>query len=170
MKQKDNDADISIQGNFYLTFYILTQALSSDDLENKPFSGTIANIIHLVLNYLYCLLMIIQFIIALGNRPQGSKWAYTLSMIFFGLVMGYMMFATVWITVVGVTAAIEDSHGSITAMLGQELFRNIIVSVCATYVMYFVASFMFMDPWHMFTSFVQYVSSWFWINELYDLP
>ncbi|KAL1931482.1 hypothetical protein VTP01DRAFT_9625 [Rhizomucor pusillus] len=144
-------------GNFYLTFFILTQALGQDELNPKPFSAEIANLLHMILNYVYVLLMIVQFIIALGNRPQGSKWLYTGSMVFFALLMGYMMFATVWITVVGVNTAIEDSHGSITAMLGQEMFRNIIVSVCATYVMYFVASFMFLDPWHMFTSFIQYI-------------
>lgn len=125
--------------------------MGQDELNPKPFSAEIANLLHMILNYVYVLLMIVQFIIALGNRPQGSKWLYTGSMVFFALLMGYMMFATVWITVVGVNTAIEDSHGSITAMLGQEMFRNIIVSVCATYVMYFVASFMFLDPWHMFT-------------------
>ncbi|KAI7874287.1 chitin synthase 1 [Lichtheimia hyalospora FSU 10163] len=144
-------------GNFYLTFYILTKALGADTLDPKPFSSDIANILHTVLNYIYGLLMIVQFVIALGNRPQGSKWLYTGSMVFFALLMGYMLFATVWITIVGITSAIEDSDGSFTSMMGGELFRNIVVSVCATYVMYFVASFLFLDPWHMFTSFVQYI-------------
>ena len=95
--------------------------------------------------------MIVQFIIALGNRPQGSKFLYTASMVFFALLMGYMLFVTVWITIVGITAVVEDTDASFTAMMGQSRFRNIVVSVCAPYVMYFVASFMFLDPWHMFT-------------------
>ncbi|KAI9248781.1 chitin synthase 1 [Phascolomyces articulosus] len=144
-------------GNFYLTFYILTKALGADSLDPKPFSGDIANYLHIGLNYAYCLLMIVQFIIALGNRPQGSKFLYTASMVFFALLMGYMLFVTVWITVVGITAVVEDTDASFTAMMGQSLFRNIVVSVCATYVMYFVASFLFLDPWHMFTSFLQYI-------------
>ncbi|KAI8150386.1 chitin synthase 1 [Fennellomyces sp. T-0311] len=144
-------------GNFYLTFYILTKALSAEYLDPKPFSGDIANYLHIGLNYVYCLLMLVQFIISLGNRPQGSKLLYTGSMIFFALLMGYMLFVTVWITVVGVTTVIEDTDASFTAMMGQDLFRNIVISVCATYVMYFVASFMFLDPWHMFTSFIQYI-------------
>lgn len=142
---------VILQGNFYLTFYILTKALGADTLDPQPFSPDIANILHTVLNYIYGLLMIVQFVIALGNRPQGSKWLYTGSMVFFALLMGYMLFATVWITIVGITSAIEDSDGSFTSMMGGELFRNIVVSVCATYVMYFVASFLFLDPWHMFT-------------------
>ncbi|KAI8061733.1 putative chitin synthase division I [Gongronella butleri] len=52
--------------------------------------------------------------------------------------MGYLLFCTGWITY-------------------QSTFRNILVSVCSTYVMYFLASIMFLDPWHMFTSLLQYV-------------
>ncbi|KAI9322292.1 chitin synthase 1 [Dichotomocladium elegans] len=144
-------------GNFYLTFYILTTALSSDSLDPKPFSSNIAGILHTVLNYVYCLLMIIVFIISLGNRPQGSKFLYTGSMVFFALLMGYMLFATVWITYVSVEDVLTATKEDILAMFRQELFRNIVISVCATYVMYFVASFLFLDPWHMFTSFIQYI-------------
>ncbi|KAI8069868.1 chitin synthase 2 [Gongronella butleri] len=144
-------------GNFYLTFFILTQALGSDNLKEKPFPAEVANVLHLVLNYIYEVLLIVQFIMALGNRPQGSKWAYIISMVFFALLMIYMIFATVWITVKSVEEVVQDANGNIVSMLSQSTFRNIIISVCATYVMYFVASFLFLDPWHMFTSFIQYI-------------
>ncbi|KAI8979668.1 chitin synthase 2 [Mycotypha africana] len=148
-------------GNFYLTFFILTKALiPSDDptsINNAPFSYNAANILHTVLNYIYILLIVIQFIMAMGNRPQGSRIAYTLCMVFFALLMIYMMFAAIWITVVGVTTIVEESNGDFMAMLGQSAFRNIIISLCATYVMYFVSSFLFLDPWHMFTSSLQYI-------------
>ncbi|CAO0802047.1 unnamed protein product [Mucor circinelloides] len=149
-------------GNFYLTFFILTRALAPAEdgqpgLTNAPFSANVANLLHNILNYIYIILLVIQFIIALGNRPQGSKIAYTGSMVFFALLMIYMMFAAIWITVVGVTTIVEDSDGQFIAMLGQSTFRNIIISLCSTYVMYFVASFLFLDPWHMFTSFIQYI-------------
>src|SRR5262249_12417028 len=32
-----------------------------------------------------------------------------------------------------------------------------IVSMASTYLLYFVVSFLFLDPWHMFTSFIQYL-------------
>ncbi|CAO3637942.1 unnamed protein product [Cunninghamella blakesleeana] len=144
-------------GNFYLTFYILTQALASPNLLEKPYSEQVGGIIHTVLNYIYVLLLIVQFIIALGNRPQGSKWAYIISMVFFAFLMIYMLFATIWITVKSVSAIIQDSDGNVIHMLEQSTFRNIIVSLAATYVMYFVASFLFLDPWHMFSSFIQYI-------------
>ncbi|KAI8636718.1 chitin synthase 2 [Parasitella parasitica] len=144
-------------GNFYLTFFILTNALASDGLDPKPFSANIANIVHTVLNYIYVMLLIIQFIMALGNRPQGSRIAYTFCMGFFALLMVYMMFATIWITVVGIQAIAEDGGNSIAVMLGETTFRNIIISLCSTYVLYLVSSALFLDPWHMFTSFLQYI-------------
>lgn len=135
----------------------MTVALASDSLVEKPFPAEVGRLLHLILNYIYVLLIIVQFIIALGNRPQGSKWAYIISMVFFGFLMVYMMFATIWITVKSVETIVEGADGNVVQMLEQSTFRNIIISVCATYAMYFVASFLFLDPWHMFSSFLQYI-------------
>ena len=148
-------------GNFYLTFFILTKALGhgvdGSTLADPPFSPDTGETLHTIFNYIYIILIVIQFIMALGNRPQGSKIAYTSSMVFFAILMVYMMFAAIWITVVGVKTVVETSGGQFIEMLEQSAFRNIIISLCATYVMYFVSSFMFLDPWHMFTSFIQYI-------------
>lgn len=135
----------------------MTQALAVEELEPKPFPSETALIIHSVLNYIYVFLIIVQFVISLGNRPQGSKFLYTSSMIFFALLMIYMMFATIWITVVSIQTIVEDTGNSLMAMLGKSTFVNIVISVCSTYVLYFVSSCLFLDPWHMFTSFLQYI-------------
>lgn len=111
----------------------------------------------MVLNYIYVLLLIVQFVMALGNRPQGSKVAYTGSMVFFAFLMCYMMFAMIYITAVGIQAVAENSNNEIMTMLGQSTFRNIIISICSTYALYLVSSLLFLDPWHMFTSFLQYI-------------
>ncbi|KAG2225556.1 hypothetical protein INT45_013667 [Circinella minor] len=147
-------------GNFYLTFYIMTTSMESDFLDPKPFSGDVARYLHISLNYVYIVLLVVQFIIAMGNRPQGFKWAYVLSIVFFALLMGYIMFCTIWITAVGVDSAIDEARQSddmFMALIGQSAFREVIVAVVSTYVIYFLASFMFLDPWHMFTSFIQYI-------------
>jgi chitin synthase len=96
----------------------------------------------------------------MGNRPQGSKWAYIGSFIFFALLMVYLMFATVWITVIGVESAVTDAAGSSNIFVGllqQQSFVDVIVSVFSTYILYFLSSFLFLDPWHMFTSFLPYI-------------
>lgn len=39
----------------------------------------------------------------------------------------------------------------------NQTFREIVISLAATYGLYFISSFMHFEPWHMFTSFVQYM-------------
>lgn len=37
------------------------------------------------------------------------------------------------------------------------MFRNIVISIASTYALYIVSSLLHADPWHLFTSFVQYM-------------
>ncbi|KAG6372774.1 hypothetical protein JVT61DRAFT_7173 [Boletus reticuloceps] len=66
-------------GNYYIDFVIVTNVLE-DYL-------SIFHWPNLVLNYFYLGLLIMSF---LGNRPQGAKWAYTLALLGFALIMVYM--------------------------------------------------------------------------------
>lgn len=43
-----------------------------------------------IIDYFYLGLLITCFILALGNRPQGSKWGYTTAFIGFGCITIYM--------------------------------------------------------------------------------
>ncbi|ORX58779.1 chitin synthase 2 [Hesseltinella vesiculosa] len=147
-------------GNYYLVFYIMSTAIYDPNLSPAPFSQTVGELIHLILNYIYIFLLVVQFVLALGNRPQGFKFAYTLIMCLLALIMGYLLFCTGWITYVSIHTVIEDwkdQQGTLITLLKQSTFRNILVSVCSTYLMYFLASLLFLDPWHMFTSLIQYV-------------
>lgn len=90
-----------------------------------------------------------QFIISLGNRPQGAKKLYLASMIIYGIIMAYTTFACIYIVVKQITSSDSVS-------LGNNVFTNLTVSVGSTVGMYFLMSFMYLDPWHMFTSSAQY--------------
>ncbi|KAI8098633.1 chitin synthase 1 [Halteromyces radiatus] len=147
-------------GNYYLVFYIMSTAIYDPHLTKKPFSDTVGQIIHIILNYIYLFLLVVQFVLALGNRPQGFKLAYTVIMVCLSVIMAYLLFCTGWITYVSITTVVtqwHDAEGTFLTLLKESTFRNILVSVCSTYVMYFVASVLFLDPWHMFTSLIQYV-------------
>src|SRR5271169_2076685 len=76
---------------------------------------------------------------SMGNRPQGSKFAYTATAIFFALLMGYMLFCSAWLTVKGIQATIATLHAegqgfgqnfqdTIQAIFGNRIFRDLIVS------------------------------------------
>lgn len=69
-----------------------------------------------------------------------------------------MHLPSVYLAVIGIKAAVQD--GSIDASDYQnadQTFRNIVLSLIATYGIYIVASILALDPWHMVTSFVQYL-------------
>ncbi|CDS10378.1 hypothetical protein LRAMOSA03054 [Lichtheimia ramosa] len=136
--------------NFFLSFYILTRALST--MTNPPYDRETAHNVHVGLTYVYVVLLIVLFLFAMGNRPQGSKGAYTLIMVFFALLMIYMIFASVWLAYDAIDHAVSTS-----TLLTDGSFRDILIAVGATYAIYLAASLLFLDPWHMMTSCVQYV-------------
>ena len=73
--------------------------------------------------------------------------------------MAYLMFAAVFVVVKSIQGDIAEHGGHITAkeLLSNKEFATLIVSLVSTYILYFTMSFLFFDPWHMFTSFIQYL-------------
>ncbi|KAK2625023.1 hypothetical protein QTJ16_005392 [Diplocarpon rosae] len=139
-------------GNFYLVFHILTTSLSDDTM-----LGNIGKILSVVFEWLYLFTLLTCFILALGNRPQGSNKAYMSMVIFWVFIMAYLMFASVFITVKSVQAELKDGAFSVSDIFKNQIFYTLIVSLASTYLLWFVVSFLFFDPWHMFTCFVQYL-------------
>ncbi|KAF2260467.1 hypothetical protein CC78DRAFT_25118 [Lojkania enalia] len=138
-------------GNFFLVFRIITSSLSNE-------IGTAGKILFIVFEWLYIAVLVTCFILALGNRPQGSNKFYMSMVYFWALIMGYLMFASIFITVKSVQASVNDEDGfTIGDIFRDPIFRNLIVSLASTYAMWLIVSILFLDPWHMFTSFIQYL-------------
>ncbi|OJD12692.1 chitin synthase G [Blastomyces percursus] len=128
-----------------------------------PFGNTATPIVNTILKYLYLAFLLLQFILSLGNRPKGSKHSYITSFVIFGLIQVYIIILSMYLVVrafSGGTLAFTTDQG-----IG-EFFRSffssegpgiIIIALAATFGLYFVASFMYLDPWHMFTSFPAYL-------------
>lgn len=72
------------------------------------------------------------------------------SMIMYGIIMAYTTFASIYIVVREMT----DKENKL--QLGNNIFTNLIVSTLSTIGLYFLMSFLYLDPWHMFTSSAQY--------------
>ena len=116
---------------------------------------------------------------SMGNRPQGSKFAYTAASVFFALLMGYMLFCSVWLTIKGIEATLatlnsegqefgQNFKSTVSAIFGNRIFRDLIVSTASTYGLYLLSSILFFDFLHMFTSFIQYLLlSPSYVNILY---
>jgi chitin synthase len=69
-------------GNFFLVFRILTTSLGANDL-----LGNVGVILGAVFEWLYAATLISCFVLALGNRPQGSNRLYMSMVIFWAFIM-----------------------------------------------------------------------------------
>lgn len=76
-------------------------------------------------------------------------------MVTYSIIMAYTTFAALYIVIKQLTEhALEETDD--TFKLGNNIFTNLIVSTVSTIGMYFLMSFLYLDPWHMFTSSAQY--------------
>ncbi|KAF8461931.1 chitin synthase A [Kalaharituber pfeilii] len=141
-------------GNFFLVFRILTVSLGEPNMNFAP-----GKVLSIVFEWLYLAILITCFVLSLGNRPQGSNKFYMSMVIFWAVIMVYLLFAAIYISVKSVQEELNKNQGklSLSSIFQNPLFLNLLVSLASTYILYFVASFMFFEPWHMFTSFIQYL-------------
>jgi len=106
---------------------------------------------------LYIALLFVIVVCSLGNRPQGSKWIYSLAIVLFGFVNCITLWCAAWTVFLQVphTAAGWKNIGHLFDTNGA--FREILISLAATYGLYLFSSIIHLEPWHMFTSFLQYM-------------
>jgi chitin synthase len=139
--------------NFYLTFYFIAGSLADPRID--PFGHHIGRYIFIILRYITVLLICLQFILSMGNRPQGAKKLFLGTMVTYSVIMAYTTFAALYIVIKQLTQhALEETDD--TYRLGNNIFTNLIVSTVSTIGLYFLMSFLYLDPWHMFTSSAQY--------------
>jgi chitin synthase len=156
-------------GSFWLTTSVIMDIVGGriDEIGSKeaqdngkgwPFGLRYSPHINSMLKYIYLAFVILQFILALGNRPKGSRITYILSFVVFGIIQLYIIVLSFYLL------AKALSGGKLTAGLNDldKFFASdgvgvILIAVTATFGLYYIASFLYLDPWHMFTSFPQYL-------------
>ena len=158
--------------SYYLTTTVImelvgTPVIGSDTTAEHhgwPFGDTATPIVNAVLQYLYVAFVILQFILALGNRPKGSKFTYIASFMLFALIQSYILILSGYLVARAFSTPIQDQ---ISLSSGADFVRSfffgagaagvIIIALVTIYGLYFVASFLYLDPWHMFHSFPFYL-------------
>ncbi|CEH18098.1 glycosyltransferase family 2 protein [Ceraceosorus bombacis] len=128
-------------GNFYIFFRLLTTSL-----ESKEFGLKGIGILNTGAQYVYLGTTISCFILALGNRPQGSPWKFFAAALIYAILTLYMMVAAVLCLVKAVKNSQHDA-----------IYSQMVFSVLATYGVYLLSSIIALDPLHLITSFVQYL-------------
>ena len=138
--------------NFYLAFYFIAGSLTDKKID--PFGHNMGKYIFIVLRYACVLVMCLQFIISLGNRPQGAKNLYLTGIIVYSIIMAYTIFCALYLVVIELMARFGGGNSDMA--VSSTLLVNIVISMLSTVGLYFYISILYLDPWHMITSSLQY--------------
>lgn len=86
------------------------------------------------------------FIISMGNRPQGGKHLFILSMVLIAICSTYALICGFVFAARALNSPSEP----------HSIFVNIIISILSTYGLYAFTSLIYLDFWHIVSSSIQY--------------
>ncbi|KAK4685344.1 chitin synthase, partial [Tremellales sp. Uapishka_1] len=139
--------------SFYLAFFFLIDSSTSGS--SDPFGGYGQDVFE-VFNKVYIGLIFIVLICSLGNRPQGTNWMYTLCILLFAICQGLLLYCAGW-TVYQTVPHTAAGWSDVSALFSNKTFLDLALSLMATYGLYLISSILYFEPWHMITSFIQYL-------------
>lgn len=144
--------------NLWLTFSIIIDFVPGQIITA---SGTIQTVLHwvnLAVKWVYVFFLVLQFVLALGNRPKGEKTTYVISFCVFAVLGLYLIVASIALTIKAFDGIdFKNGGGFVKELLLNKTNSVLLAALAATFGIYLVASILYADPWHMFTSFPQYM-------------
>ncbi|RSH88762.1 Chitin synthase, class 2 [Saitozyma podzolica] len=145
--------------NLWLTFAIIIELVPSSTHIDIFGTDDVTHWVNLVLMWIYLAFLALQFVLALGNRPKGERMLYLVTLWVYALLAAYLIACSLILSVKAFEGALNVS-GSIATKLG-DLFNKtngvLVAAVMSTIGIYLISSILYRDPWHMFTSFPQYM-------------
>ncbi|KAJ7655266.1 chitin synthase [Mycena polygramma] len=145
--------------NLWLTFSIIIELLPSQGVVIG--SLVLIHWINLVLKWTYLIFLAMQFVLALGNRPKGERFVYSLTLWVYAVLAVYLLACSFWLTGMAFAeipkALANKSTKEALLAFFQPPVGPLAAAMLSTFGIYFFASFLYGDPWHMFSSFLQYL-------------
>lgn len=149
---------------FLLTTFIITDIAGSPppgtNTRAFPF-GSATPIFNAIMQLVYMMTIILQFVMALGNKARCERWAYITSFTIFGVVQLYFVMNILYLMVhVFKIGAFDNTGGDYNHI--QHFYAavgnwTVLITCGAVFGVYYAASFLHLDPWHMFDSYAQYL-------------
>lgn len=100
-----------------------------------------------------------QFVLALGNRPKGERGLYLVTLWVYAALATYLIVCSVILSVKAFDEALSTGDTIVEKL--RILFNKtngvLVAAVMSTIGIYLFASILYSDPWHMFSSFPQYM-------------
>jgi chitin synthase len=146
--------------NIWLTFSIIIDLLPG---QNIIIFGTadVTHWVNLAFKWIYLAFLALQFVLALGNRPKGERTAYVLTLWVYAFLAVYLLICSFWLTIVAFMNIPSELQNKTVSQVILTFFTPpvgaLIAAMVSTYGIYFMASFLYRDPWHLFSSFFQYL-------------
>lgn len=140
--------------SFFLVFRILTANLGASDM-----NFSIGKYLAVILLWFYVGAVVCSFVLSFGNRPRDAKKFYLVITCCFAILMAYMTFAVIFLAVHTIQLVLKDHKDdfSVSMLFTNQKFRDLIVSILSTYLLYTVAAMMYGELSFMVTSFFQYL-------------
>ncbi|KAM0752694.1 class III chitin synthase [Meredithblackwellia eburnea MCA 4105] len=146
--------------NLWLCFAIIIELVPSSTGVQLFYNEEITHWANLAFQWVYVAFVVIQFILALGNRPKGEVGTYVVSFVVFGFFAYYLMVCAVILTIHAFTA-IDFNDAPTVVDKVQILFNGtngvLLAALASTFGLYIFSSLLYFDPWHIITSFPQYI-------------
>lgn len=155
---------------FYLTVTVIMSLAarqhgtkgSDDYVKSFPFQaldGKVSEWIALVLRFIYLVLLLSSFILALGNRPKGSRFQYKTLFIAFGIIQTYSFVIAIYLATQAFSGTDYFSTSGKTgaaSLLASPGFL-VILALASTFGLYIVSALLYLDVLHLLTSLPQYM-------------
>lgn len=153
---------------FSLSGYLLTTFIVNDitgdppdtQAEGFPF-GRATPIVNAVIQVVYILAVVFQFVLALGSRPKGQVASYVVSFAVFAVVQLYMLMNLVYLTKRLVDFRLDAEGGSNYAFINEYYSDvgqvTVFITAVSVFGVYIAAGILSLDPWHLVTSWAQYM-------------
>ncbi|KAJ7638777.1 glycosyltransferase family 2 protein [Roridomyces roridus] len=146
--------------NLWLTFSIIIDLLPTQSV-NIFGTAVITHWVNEGFKWLYLAFLALQFVLALGNRPKGERAAYSITLWVYAFLALYLLVCSFWLTgkaFANIPNELKNKSSSqVIATFFEPPVGSLIAAMVATFGIYVVASFLYRDPWHLFTSFFPYL-------------
>ncbi|KAL4736029.1 chitin synthase C [Aspergillus similis] len=148
--------------SYWLTSSVIMDLVGTPSSHNKekgwPWGNEVSPIVNTFVKYGYLWVLMLQFMLALGNRPKGVVIPYTLSFLYFSLVQLYVLVLSFYLVVNVFTGGMLEFNfdDGVSAFL-KSFFSSsgggiVLIALVSTYGIYIIASILYLDPWHILTS------------------
>lgn len=150
--------------SYYLTTTIIMELAANptafggaSDQPSFPFGKRPSSIVALCLKCIYLWFLVMSFVLALGNRPKGSRYSYIVSIGVFGVIQFYVLVISFYLAASAFKETSITSIGEFFSNFFTSITGLIVVALASTFGLYILSAILYLDPWHILHSFVQYM-------------